>query len=171
MSVENEIIFIGDSLVEWYEWGERFPGLGICNLGISGETVQWMYDRVPHVIDTHPSVSKVFIMSGINNVAMQEGEFIAPYAEVIEGFKRAYEGVTIYVHSLLPTLLPWIPPEEIQRINRLLKDLADEMGSVYIDVNSSFHTAGVKECLSEDGIHISPKGYEVWAKTIEKFLR
>ncbi|MFC1769691.1 GDSL family lipase, partial [Nitrospirota bacterium] len=65
---------------------------------------------------------------------------------------------------------PWIAEGEIGRLNGLLEDLATETGCIYVDVNSHFHENGVRECLAEDGIHISDKGYGVWSGVIEKIM-
>lgn len=174
MSEKQKIIMIGDSLIEWFDWAGRFPEHEIRNLGISGETVEWMLDRLPHVTQTCPRADKVFVLTGINNVAMGDmGEdtgIIKPYRKTLRELRAAYSRAGIYVISLLPTLLSWINPSTIETLNEKLMDLAKEEGARYVDVHSAFVRHGLKDMLAEDGIHIGPAGYAVFSSEIAPFM-
>jgi len=166
----KDILFIGDSLIEFFDWGQRFPEHNAVNLGISGETVEWLLERMDRITGKHPSADVVFIMAGINNVAMEETGFLAPYRKVLERLRAAYPQARLFVTSLLPTLLPWIDPATILRVNELLSALAWETEATYLDIHSVFVQAGVKECLSPDGIHLSEQGYELWSNELQRIL-
>jgi lysophospholipase L1-like esterase len=167
----KDIILAGDSLIEYYDWQGRFPSHRVTNLGISGETVEGLLRRTGRIITGHPPSDLVFLMSGINNLAMEDSGFTGAYRQVVEGFSSAWPGARIYVNSLLPTLLPWIPPGDITTINLSLKKLAAGTGALYLDVHALFLKAGVKECLLEDGVHVSETGYTVWSGAIERILQ
>ena len=164
------LIFIGDSLIEFFDWAARFPSHEVHNLGRAGETAEEMFDRLQRVVRAHPGADKVFIMSGINNISMEDYGIIGPYRESITYLKYAYPKATLYVHSLLPTLLPWIPAEEIVRMNGLLSDLAARHGAQYIDVHSLFVERGAGRCLLDDGIHISEEGYAIWSSAHDPII-
>lgn len=170
MSDKKKIIFIGDSLIEWFDWAGRFPEHEVHNLGISGETVDWMLDRLPRITQSIPRVDKVFILSGINNVAMEDMGIIKSYRQALREFHQAYPGSEIYVISLLPTLLPWINPQSIRILNEKLIDLAEENGARYIDMHSTFLRYDLKEMLVADGIHISEAGYAVFSAGMVPYL-
>ena len=167
MQGAKDIIFIGDSLIEWFDWGERFGGHRVQNLGISGETVEMLLDRLPLVKKRHQQADLVFVQTGINNVAMEDTEILGTYAHVVKGLRESYPRARIYLTSLLPTLLPWINGKTIENLNRMLAELAGDAGVEYFDAHSVFQEHGVRKCLVEDGIHISPEGYEAWASAIE----
>jgi lysophospholipase L1-like esterase len=166
----KEIIMIGDSLIEWFDWAERFPEHKIHNLGISGETVEMLLDRMPRVIERHPRADLVFIMTGINNVAMEDMGIIRPYHRVLDLIKEAYPDAEIYVHSLLPTLLPWTKDATIRNMNTFIEEMALETGVHYFDAYSLFKDRGVRECLLDDGVHISALGYNVWSAALEPII-
>lgn len=172
---KQKVILIGDSLIEWFDWAGRFPEHEVHNLGISGETVEWMLDRLPRVTQSIPRVDKIFILTGINNVAMEDmGEdtgIIKPYRQAIGEFKEAYPKAAIYIISLLPTLLPWVNPANIVTLNEKLMELAHESGSEYMDVHSVFERHGLRELLTEDGIHINEAGYAVFSAEVARHLR
>ncbi len=164
----KEILFIGDSLIEFFDWAARFPGHRVHNLGRAGETVEGLLNRMNREIGGWPRFDYIFIMSGANNLAIEETGFIAEYREIIRKFQSQSRGAKIFVNSILPTLLQWIPPEMVKYTNKYLKELSAETGVTYLDIHSLFLEAGVRQCLLEDGVHISEKGYEVWSKIVEK---
>jgi lysophospholipase L1-like esterase len=164
------ILFIGDSLIEYFDWEERFPEHEVFNLGISGETVEWLMERIPRIIEKHPKADMIFLQSGINNVAMEDSGFIAEYRKVVERLRAAYPAAKVYITSLLPTLLPFISPDEIVRLNMLLRELVVETGCTYLNVHTAFMQGDLPSLLSMDGIHLSQRGYEVWADIVEKVI-
>ena len=167
---KKKVIFIGDSLIEWFDWASRFPEHDVTNLGISGETVEWMLDRLTHVTQSYPGADKVFILTGINNVAMEDSGIIKPYRQALREFRAAYPAAELYVISLLPTRLPWINPVTIETLNEKLMDLAKECGASYIDVHGIFSRHDLRELLAEDGIHISPAGYAVFSAELSRYM-
>jgi lysophospholipase L1-like esterase len=167
---KKKVILIGDSLIEWFDWAGRFPEHEVHNLGISGETVEWMLDRLPRVIQSYPGVEKVFILTGINNVAMEDSGIVKPYRQALREFRAAYPQAELYVISLLPTRLPWIDPTTIRTLNERLRDLARENSAIYIDMHSVFSLHDLSELLSEDGIHISPSGYAVFSAELARHM-
>ncbi|MFH7326252.1 GDSL-type esterase/lipase family protein [Desulfurivibrio sp. C05AmB] len=166
----REIIFIGDSLIEYYDWNDRFPQHRVHNLGWSGETLEGLRTRVGSY-EQRPKPDFIFIMSGTNNIAREETGVIMTYREIINQFHNTFPDARIFIHSIPPMLLPWVKPEVITQVNDKLRQLADETGCGYVDIHTLFLQAGVEECLEEDGVHICEKGYEIWSALIEDILK
>jgi len=166
----KEIIFIGDSLIEWFDWDKRFFSHRVHNLGISGETVEMLLDRLNYVIEKHPRADLVFLMTGINNVAMENTGILTPYKSVVTRLREGYPEAELHLTSLLPTLLPWIADSTITNLNDRISELAGEMGAHYDDIYSLFKEKGARDTLSEDGIHISALGYKVWSDALEPVI-
>ena len=167
------LLFIGDSLIEYFDWQERFPKNAVYNMGVAGETVEGLYARLPVVYTQLDVPDTIFIMSGINNLAMGHRKFITTYRKIVRGLKKQYKSPRIYVHSLLPVLFPWISNDEIRGINMQLKKMADAEKVDYLDVYSLFldhEGQTIADYLLEDGVHVSEKGYRVWSNEVEKHL-
>jgi len=167
------LLFIGDSLIEYFDWQERFPKNIVYNMGVAGETVEGLHARLEVVFAQIEEADAIFIMTGINNLAMGGSNFIPAYRKVVESVKEHYKSLQIFVHSLLPVLFPWISNDEIRKMNRQLKKMAEEEGVSYLDIHSLFidqEGKPVKDYLLDDGVHVSEKGYHVWSREIEKLL-
>lgn len=166
----KDILFIGNSLIEFFDWAGRFSRHRVHNLGRAGETVEGLLARLDGAFEKHPSADLVFLQAGLNNVAMEDTGFIGSYRKIIEKLSSSYPHARIYATSLLPTLLEEISPGTITGVNALLRDLALEGGARYLDVHGLFVKRGVRECLLEDGVHLNGTGYEVWAGALEEII-
>jgi lysophospholipase L1-like esterase len=168
-----EILFLGDSLIEYFDWQERFPGHRITNLGMAGEPVEGLSSRLEGIIRKHPSADLIFIMTGINNVAMEDLDILDTYREILGKLKTAYPDAGICVNSLLPALVDFIPDDSIQRINSSLKKVAGESGGEYLNVYSLFVDEKghpIKAYLLDDGVHLSDRGYAIWSRALENII-
>lgn len=167
------ILFLGDSLIEYFHWQGWFSDHRVYNLGLAGESVGGMLSRLADVKEACPEADRIFIMSGINNLAMGDLEFIESYKETLEKLSSYYPGAVIYINSLLPAAVDFIPAGSIGMVNEALKVLAKDKGANYIDLYSKFiNTAGrpIREYLQDDGVHLSMTGYEVWAHVVGEIL-
>jgi lysophospholipase L1-like esterase len=172
--MKKHVVFIGDSLTESYDWQERFPDCRVLNLGISGETVEELLDRRDHIRSRVESPDIIFLMTGINNILSERYEITGPYAEFVRNLTTWYKEAKVVVQSLLPVDMPWIKNDTIRTINRHLAAIAREHNGDYLDVYSSFTDDNGKPkpgLLSDDGVHLASKGYEVWAKVVEQYVK
>jgi lysophospholipase L1-like esterase len=173
MKGSKRIAFIGDSLTEYFDWQSRFPEYDVMNLGIAGETVEGLLGRIDGIISSIENPDCIFIMTGINNVAMEDFDILDPYKRIVSELSSKFKDAVIVVQSILPVNLHWIDNGVIKAINRKLKEIAHEFNAEYLDVFSFFiDSKGTpnSEYLLDDGVHLSDKGYDAWAKEVEEFL-
>ncbi len=168
-----DILFLGHSLIEFFDWQGRFPAHRVANLGVAGETVEGLLSRLEGIIKANPRADLIFIMTGINNLAMEDFDFLDPYREIIKKVASAYPDAKIYIHGLLPTLVDFIENESIRRVNVSIENLAKDAGVEFIDLYRHFidrRGMPVKEYLLDDGVHLTDKGYSVWAGVLEEII-
>lgn len=169
----KNLVFIGDSLTQWGDWGQRFPGYQVTNLGISGETVEGLLARRERIRTQIDNPDFIFLMTGINNIANGQYDIIPPYREIVRNLTTWFKQSTVVVQSLLPVDSEWVSNDVILDINRLLEEIAREYGAEYLDVFRSFVDAQgtpKKGYLSDDGVHLANKGYDAWAGVVERFI-
>jgi lysophospholipase L1-like esterase len=167
------ILFLGDSLIEYFDWNERFPDQRVLNLGMAGESVQGLLSRVMKISDISEKAEMIFIMTGINNIAMGDRDFISFYRIILERLQETYPQTAIYVSSLLPTRIEFIDNQSIHAVNDRLNELALNMNVNYMDIYKMFvDTKGnpIRDYLMADGVHISPMGYDVWSRAVEQVI-
>jgi lysophospholipase L1-like esterase len=171
--MKKRILFIGDSLIEFFDWAERFREHEVYNFGIAGETVEGLKSRLPHILNKVNAPDFVFIMSGINNMAMGDDGFVRTYNEIVKVIEKTCPDTNVVVQSLLPVLFPYIDNKEIRALNTELKALASEEKAVYLDLHSLFlDGVGMPNAgyLMDDGVHVSDAGYSAWSAEVEKLL-
>lgn len=64
---KNEIIFVGNSIIEGGNWTALFPNKNVVNRGTSGDVTDGTLFRLNEVTSSKPS--KLFLMTGTNNLA------------------------------------------------------------------------------------------------------
>jgi lysophospholipase L1-like esterase len=168
-----KILFLGDSLIEYFDWKGRFHDHQAENLGVAGESVQGLLSRIVRILPAHSNIDLIFLMTGINNLAMGDADFFHFYRVIIEKLSFVYHRADIYVQSLLPALVEFISDKSIIDANNELEKLSREMGVHYLDIYAKFTDTGgrpIREYLLDDGVHVSGAGYDVWAKIVEEII-
>jgi lysophospholipase L1-like esterase len=167
------ILFLGHSLIEFFDWQKRFPAHTVRNLGVAGESVEGLLSRLDRIIKTYPEADLIFIMTGINNIAMEDFDFLGSYRKIITKLSVAYPDAKIFIHSLLPVLVDFISNDAILNVNDVIKTLAMEMRVEFVDVQKHFidkRGKPNKDYLLDDGVHLSDEGYNVWSGVLEGII-
>lgn len=167
----KDIVFIGDSLTEFFDWQKRFPRHRVVNLGIAGEPVEGLLGRMSYIRTAIVRADLIFVMTGINNIAMEDYDIMPGYEKVLNTLVSAFPEAEIVAQSVLPVRLPWLDNAKIEEINSDLEKIARRTKVRYLDLYTLFiDTKGgpVPAYLSEDGVHLGDRGYGVWSGAIEK---
>jgi lysophospholipase L1-like esterase len=179
-NTKGEIIFLGDSITDGCEWSEVFHDLRIKNRGISGDITQGILDRLDEVLESQPA--KIFLMIGINDLAwgFSVSDILANYKKILMRIIKESPRTKTYIQSLLPVNSDFgtfrdhtNKSDEVLYINKRLKKTAGELDMVYVDLYSHFVVKGQKlnPEYTNDGLHLTGKGYEVWKTIVEKYVK
>nr|MBF0222425.1 GDSL family lipase [Desulfobulbaceae bacterium] len=163
--------FIGDSLIEYFDWQYRFSTCKVINSGCAGETVSELCRRTDSLIRLSPQPDWVIIMIGTNNLAMQDFSFMPDYEKIIDTFQTHTPSSKILVHGLFPFKLPGLAENAIPSVNTMIKTLAKNKRLKYLDGCCIFtkYNKNVRYFL-EDGVHISDHGYSIWSDAIAELI-
>ncbi|HKV60292.1 MAG TPA: SGNH/GDSL hydrolase family protein [Candidatus Acidoferrum sp.] len=190
----KRVVFMGDSITDFWKLEKSFPGKPYLNRGIGGQTTQQMLVRMfPDVIDLKPAA--IIILAGTNDIAQNTGPETATMVE--ENLMAMTElaqkhGIKVILCSVTPisdyTIMPpdWDPPppagthpklvQSVQRppaqilqLNIWMKSYAASVGAVYADYFSAVVDGSgmLKEGLSNDGLHPNAQGYALMVPVAE----
>jgi lysophospholipase L1-like esterase len=176
--IENEIIFLGDSLTDLGRWSEMFQNINIKNRGIRADRTDGVLERLQEVVLSLPD--KIFIMIGVNDLSRKRkiSEIIANYEKILRFIQKNSPQTKIFVQSVLPVNedIPYrighADNDDIIRLNTELKQLCSHHAITFIDLFPFFKNENnkLKEELTLDGLHPNGKGYLVWKSVIEKYV-
>src|SRR5215472_1015133 len=174
---ENRVIFLGDSITDYWKLADYFPGKPYINRGIDGQTTAQMLVRFRQdVINLHPKL--LVILAGTNDVAgvtgrVRDEDIEANYVTMAE--LARLHGTRVVFASLLPVnnassgdareSFALRPHERLLAINRWLRDYCGTNGLVYLDYYTALvdEKGMLKEELSDDGLHPNTAGYKLMA--------
>ena len=177
---KGHIVMLGDSQVEFgNEWGELIKSdKVIINRGIIGDTSTGMKKRALHACKGKPS--DLFIECGANDLAsgISSKEVADGIISLISTLRKISPGTTLHVNSVLPineSFGRWKTlkgkTDTIPVINLILQRYCADNGIDYVDIFSKLVEPGTNTMRLEyckDGLHLLPKGYEVWATELKQ---
>jgi len=168
------IIFLGDSQIEYANWNELLNRDDILNRGIAGDVTAGLIGRMNEITRHNPS--KVFIEIGTNDLGMGISipRIIKDYAQVISILKEKTTA-EIYINSVLPVQdLPYegFQNTAINQLNREIKALCELENITFIDLSDIFsdELGNLRSDLTNDGLHLTEKGYLLWLDVLKKYL-
>jgi lysophospholipase L1-like esterase len=168
-----KLLMLGDSLVEWGDWEKHLPGVAVVNRGIAGEMTEELSARLMDEIEDCPDPDAVLVQSGTNNLLMGYMFFPAIFTTMIQRLRLFYPHTPLIICSLTP--MPIVAVQDIEQINRELSQVAAAVDNCrFLDLVGPFH----EQCLPithpgflADQVHLSTRGYQVWAGVISRCLR
>jgi lysophospholipase L1-like esterase len=183
-AAESRVVFLGDSITDYWKLPDYFPGKPYINRGIDGQTTPEMLVRFRQdVINLRPKV--LVVLAGTNDIAGVTGrtvneEIEANYASMAE-LARAH-GIRVVFASVLPVhnythdaeeSFALRPRDRILALNKWLKDYCAKNGFVYLDYFGALvdERGMLKRALADDGLHPTDAGYKIMASLAEKAIQ
>ena len=181
--IEPDIIFIGDSIIEYYPLQELLGTTKtIVNRGIRGYQTGLLLDN----LDAHfygDAVDQIVLLIGTNDIGkdIPMNEALNNLESVIQTISRDYPLSQIKLVSILPVnegedfrqTVYIRTNEKIKMWNQAYQDLATSYMQVeYIPVfDSLLDEAGqLKPTYTTDGLHLSVSGYQVLSSSLRKHI-
>lgn len=167
-----QLLFLGDSLVEFHNWQTCFPAHRVANAGRAGETVAGLLANLPRLLRRCPAPDRVFIMIGTNNLLREEYGFLPEYAEILDLLGSTLPPARITVTSLPPIRAAHLAPSVVPRLNEGLLQLSQQKKVAFLDLCAAFNTGAPDSaaCFAEDGVHFSDLGYTIWSAWLARVL-
>jgi lysophospholipase L1-like esterase len=170
-----DVIFIGASNVEYWNsegravWDHYFAPRHAFNFGVGGdktENVLWRLDHMP-LSGLNPKVGVVFV--GLNNFASTPREITMGLKAVVNRTKSTFPGIKVFLVSLTPN---GRDNKAVEATNKMLRAYADNKTIFYVDLYSQLPPeADGWKGLRPDHLHLTAKGYQIWAEQMEPLMQ
>jgi lysophospholipase L1-like esterase len=190
-----DVLFLGDSITQGWEgngkeeWKKNFEPLKAANFGIGGDQtghVLWRLTEGKELEGIQPKVA--VIMIGTNNTGGHKAEDIAGGIEaIVAELRKQRPHCKVLLLGVFPrggginkddTVCPAAKLNpKIKQINERIAKLDDGKMVIYKDIGAKFldSEGGLPRTTMPDLLHLSPKGYAIWAEAIkpdvEKLLK
>ena len=169
---KNEnIVFLGDSITDFYPIDSIYDDLPIVKSGISGYKTKDILERMDTLVYQYNPTS-VFLLIGTNDVMFDElaakEKAIKNIETIISNIQENRKMAKIYLESIYPVNQSVSPTMVLQRnnetikdMNRTLKEYCDTHNVTYIDMFSELQDASgnFDAKYTYDGLHPNDLGY------------
>ncbi len=177
-----DLVFIGDSITQGWEgggkevWAKFYGKRNTVNLGIGGDRTQHVIWRLDHDNVKNISPKAAVVMIGTNNSGSNTPEQIAEgVAAIVKQLRTKLPKTQV----LLLAVFPRGPDKNDKRrqvnekTNEIFKKLADGKNVHYLDIGPKFlqDDGTLTREIMPDLLHLSKKGYTIWAESIEPTLK
>lgn len=177
-----DLIFIGDSITQGWEgrgkgvWAKYYAKRNAVNLGIGGDRTQHVIWRLDNGNLYRIKPKAAVIMIGTNNSGSNSSKEIADGVKVIvQQLRKKLPETKVLVLGVFPRGAN--NADKRRQINEganaLFKKLADGKAVHYLDIGPEFleKDGTLTREVMPDLLHLSEKGYTIWAESIEAKLK
>jgi lysophospholipase L1-like esterase len=189
-----DLLFLGDSITD--AWGGEGHGMGgghkiftskfvpmkAANFGIGGDRTQHVLWRLQNgeLNGIKPKVVQLMIGTNNSNGADNTAEEIAEGVKlIVEEIKKKSPSTKVLLLAVFPRntgkddAVKKIQKDKIDKVNSIISKLDDGGKSVkFLDIGSKFKDASgaLPKEIMPDQLHLSEKGYEIWANAVESVI-
>jgi lysophospholipase L1-like esterase len=180
-----DIYFVGDSITRRWggtdypeflaHWKQTFHGWNAANFGWGADLTQHILWRLEHGELDGPNPKVIVILAGTNNVGRAAADD-ATIADITRGIativatcRRKVPAATIVLTAIFPRNDSMAAIPAINRINDNIARLADGRIVRFVNINDQLadSTGQLFEGVTVDKLHLSLKGYQIWADALK----
>lgn len=178
-----DIAFIGDSITQGWEgsgknvWQKYYGGRKCLNFGVGGDRTQHVLWRFENGQLDGIKPKAAVLMIGTNNSNKDdntEGEILEGVLAIVKQIRTRLPETKILVVGIFPRGQTFSAQRgKILQINQALAKVADGQMIHYVDFGSQLIEAdgSISKAIMPDALHLSERGYEIWAEAIEGKLK
>ncbi len=173
---KGAVLFAGASSIRLWDLGKSFPEWKAVNSGFGGSEIRDSTLFAKRVITKHEPKAIVFY-AGDND--LNSGRTPEQALEDFKAFVKAIHAelpkTGIHYIAIKASIARWKQFETQKKANAMIRDFcATDKRLSFIDVVPDMLGADGKpkeDLFVKDGLHLSPKGYELWSALVKKAVK
>lgn len=180
-----QLVFLGDSITQGWEgagkatWEKHWTALNAAGFGVGGDRTEHVLWRLENGNFDGLKPKAIVLMIGTNNTGHQGRDGYSCSAdETASGIKAIIAKLQAKCPEAKILLLAIFPrganAEDPMRkqndaTNAIIKGYADDKKVFFMDIGAKFMQpdSTLSPEIMPDKLHLSPKGYDIWADAIE----
>lgn len=178
-----EVVFLGDSITAGWGrqteiWEKAFGKYQPANFGIGGDRTQHVLWRITNGELDGIKPKAVVIMIGTNNSGTDSAEGIAAgITQIVKTVRAKQPQAKILLLAVFPRgnkpggeFGP--AQEKLKQVNAIIAKLHDGKDVHFLDIGDKFVQGNgpIDKEIMPDFLHLSARGYEIWADAISPML-
>jgi lysophospholipase L1-like esterase len=178
-----ELLLLGDSITDAWRgqqalWAERFAPLKAANFGLSGDCTQHLLWRLRNGEFPEQAPKAVMLLIGTNNIGWNKQDVpstVAGIGAVVQEIRGRAPATRVLLLGVFPRGEKADDPlrEQVRRINEAIAALDDGGKSVrFLDLGPKLlqPDGSLSKEVMPDFLHLSEKGYRIWADAVKEPL-
>jgi lysophospholipase L1-like esterase len=178
-----DIVFIGDSITQGWEgngrnvWQKYYGRRKCLNFGVGGDRTQHVLWRFEHGQLDGLKPRAAVLLIGTNNSNRDdntESEILQGVQLIVKQMRERLPQTKILVVGIFPRGQTFsVQRGKILQVNQALAKLADNKTIYYVDFGSELiePDGSISKAIMPDYLHLSERGYEIWAQAIQPKLK
>jgi len=177
-----DLLFLGDSITQGWGgnavWQKHYGALNAANFGIGGDTTENVLWRIQNgeIEGIGPKV--VVLMIGTNNFGLEghQPDAVAKgIAAIVQHLRKKLPASKVLLLGIFPR--DEKPGTEarnrIKKVNDQIAGLDDKKNVRYLDIGGKFlqPDGSIAKEIMPDFLHLSEKGYQIWADAMDPLLK
>ena len=177
-----DVLFLGDSITAGWRgagkdaWAKNFEPLKSANFGIGGDRTQHVLWRITNgeLDGIKPKVA--VLMIGTNNSGADPAADIAEgVTEIVKTIRTKSPETKVLLLAVFPrgAKIPNTGNDKLIEVNKTIAKLDDGKTVRFLDLGPKFldKEGQLPKETMPDFLHLSPKGYEIWAESMLPLLK
>jgi len=166
------VLFYGSSSIRmWESLEDDFSDVGVLNMAFGGSTLAacvWFFERL--VVPCCPR--SIICYAGDNDLGdgRTPEDVVASFRDLLAKVDTHFPNIPFSTLSIKPSPSRWHLADRIRITNEAIqREIQGRENRHFVDIYSAMLGSDGRPDNSmflEDGLHVSPKGYQVWKKLL-----
>ncbi|QDU38132.1 GDSL-like Lipase/Acylhydrolase [Maioricimonas rarisocia] len=169
------VLFVGSSSIRLWDLEKSFPGLDAINRGFGGSHTADAVHYFDRIVAPHkPRVIAMY--AGDNDIAGNKPpcQVLDDFRQFVSKVEETLPGTKVVYIAIKPSLKRWNLVHKMRAANALIEAECVEKDHLeYVDIDAPMlGEDGMprEELFANDGLHLSPAGYELWTELVRPHL-
>jgi len=172
----GEVLFLGSSTIVNWDTAKSFPGIKTINRGVWSSSLYDAVQRIDRLVV--PYAPRVIVLyagdNDINSGSISEQVAVEFERFAFSVWSKLPQTKIVFI-GLKPSIQRWSQIHRMRATKVLIREFCEHDDRLaFLDVDGvmlGWDEKPRRELFVDDGLHLSPQGYQLWTTLLQPFLR